>query len=48
MGVLEGTALEIREQIREFEDAEAQRIMLQWHDLDDFDGLSALADGILL
>jgi alkanesulfonate monooxygenase SsuD/methylene tetrahydromethanopterin reductase-like flavin-dependent oxidoreductase (luciferase family) len=35
MGVLVGTALEIREQIKEFEDAGAQRKMLQWLDLDD-------------
>lgn len=47
MGVLTGTASEIGEQISEFEEAGAQRIMLQWLDLDDLEGLKAFAEGVL-
>ncbi len=47
MGVLAGTASEISEQISEFEEAGAQRLMLQWLDIDDLDGLRALAEGML-
>ena len=38
---------EVREQLAELEKAGVQRVMLQWLDLDDLDGLSALAKAIL-
>ncbi|MGB3714600.1 MAG: LLM class F420-dependent oxidoreductase [Candidatus Promineifilaceae bacterium] len=47
MGVLAGTAAEISEQIGEFEEVGAQRLMLQWLDLDDLEGLRAFAEGVL-
>jgi F420-dependent oxidoreductase-like protein len=46
-GVLVGTAEEISNQISAYSRAGVQRIMLQWLDLDDLDGLKALAKGIL-
>jgi F420-dependent oxidoreductase-like protein len=46
-GVIVGTADEIVEQCRLLEKAGAQRVMLQWLDLDDIDGIESMADGIL-
>lgn len=46
-GILVGVGDEIKSQLREFEKTGLQRIMLQWLDLDDLDGLAALAKEIL-
>jgi F420-dependent oxidoreductase-like protein len=46
-GLVVGTAEEIAEQINAYSRAGVQRIMLQWLDLDDLEGLAALAKGIL-
>ncbi|HET9590524.1 MAG TPA: TIGR03560 family F420-dependent LLM class oxidoreductase [Anaerolineales bacterium] len=46
-GVVAGNADEVKEQLHELEQAGLQRIMLQWLDLDDLDGLEALARAVL-
>ena len=46
-GVVAGDATTVREQLAELERAGLQRIMLQWLDLDDLEGLEALARSIL-
>ncbi|HSQ27634.1 MAG TPA: LLM class F420-dependent oxidoreductase [Anaerolineales bacterium] len=46
-GLLVGTAQEIHGQILTLEQAGVQRLMLQWLDLDDLDGLASLAKGII-
>ena len=46
-GLLVGTASEIREQLDAFGRAGAYRVMIQWLDLDDLDGLQTLARGII-
>jgi F420-dependent oxidoreductase-like protein len=46
-GVVAGNAQEVNEQLRELEQAGLQRIMLQWLDLDDLEGLNALAKAVL-
>lgn len=46
-GMIVGTANQVVEQIEVLEQAGAQRVMLQWLDLDDLDGLESLAQGIL-
>lgn len=46
-GLVVGTISEIQEQLAELDKAGVQRVMLQWLDLDDIDGLEALAGGIL-
>lgn len=46
-GLLVGTAEEISHQIQSLEVAGVQRLMLQWLDLEDIHGLSALAKGII-
>jgi F420-dependent oxidoreductase-like protein len=46
-GRIVGTPDEIVDQLREYSDAGAQRIMLQWLDQDDIDGLEALAESVL-
>ena len=46
-GVIVGTPEEIQEQLASFSIAGVQRIMLQWLDLDDLDGLQALAEAVL-
>jgi F420-dependent oxidoreductase-like protein len=46
-GVVAGTASEINDQLGKLEEAGVQRVMLQWLDLDDLQGLEALARGIL-
>jgi len=45
--VIAGTPEEIQEQLASFSIAGVQRIMLQWLDLDDLDGLQALAEAVL-
>jgi F420-dependent oxidoreductase-like protein len=47
MGFLVGTSSEFKRQIEEYEEAGAQRVMLQWLDLDDIEGLRQLAAGVL-
>jgi alkanesulfonate monooxygenase SsuD/methylene tetrahydromethanopterin reductase-like flavin-dependent oxidoreductase (luciferase family) len=46
-GVVVGTANEVVEQLGEYAEAGVQRIMLQWLDLDDTDGIEALACAVL-
>lgn len=46
-GVVAGTPAQVREQLGKLEAAGLQRIMLQWLDLDDLDGLEALAKTVL-
>jgi F420-dependent oxidoreductase-like protein len=46
-GVVVGTAGAIVEQLGHIAEAGAQRVMLQWLDLDDLDGLAALAAAVL-
>jgi alkanesulfonate monooxygenase SsuD/methylene tetrahydromethanopterin reductase-like flavin-dependent oxidoreductase (luciferase family) len=46
-GVVVGGVSEVLEQIKEYEAAGVQRIMLQWLELDDLDGLEAMAKGVL-
>lgn len=46
-GVVVGTANAVVEQLGRIAEAGAQRVMLQWMDLDDLDGLAALADAVL-
>jgi alkanesulfonate monooxygenase SsuD/methylene tetrahydromethanopterin reductase-like flavin-dependent oxidoreductase (luciferase family) len=46
-GVIAGPAGAVREQLDKLEQAGLQRIMLQWLDLDDLDGMEALAKAIL-
>lgn len=46
-GVIVGTALEIQDQLAELKDAGVQRVMLQWLDLDDVDGLQTLAEKVI-
>ena len=46
-GLVIGTPDDIIEQLRSFAEAGVERIMLQWLDLDDIDGLEAMANNIL-
>ena len=46
-GFIVGTAEELLEQLEMLGEAGAQRIMLQWLDLEDFEGLFAMAEGIM-
>ena len=46
-GIVAGNASQVREQLAVLEAAGLQRIMLQWLDLDDLDGLEALAKAVL-
>jgi alkanesulfonate monooxygenase SsuD/methylene tetrahydromethanopterin reductase-like flavin-dependent oxidoreductase (luciferase family) len=46
-GVAVGTGDQIVEQLGEWDEAGVQRVMLQWLDLDDMDGLEALATSVL-
>lgn len=46
-GQVVGTAPEIVEQLDRLGQAGVQRVMLQWLDLDDLDGLEAMAAGVL-
>ena len=46
-GMIVGTGQQIVDQIGEYEEAGAQRVMLQWLELEDQDGLEALAKAVL-
>ena len=46
-GNVVGTAIEIAAQLAQFQEAGAQRVMLQWLDLDDLDGLEEMARVVL-
>jgi len=46
-GLMVGTSAQIVDQIGVFGQAGAQRVMLQWIDLDDLDGLEAMAQNVL-
>lgn len=46
-GVVIGAPAEVVEQLGQFAEAGVQRVMLQWLDLDDLDGLEALATTVL-
>jgi alkanesulfonate monooxygenase SsuD/methylene tetrahydromethanopterin reductase-like flavin-dependent oxidoreductase (luciferase family) len=46
-GLIAGSASQMVDQLGAFADAGAQRIMLQWLDLDDLDGLELLAHAVL-
>lgn len=46
-GLIVGTSQQILDQLDRLADAGVQRVMLQWLDLDDLDGLKAMAAGIL-
>ena len=46
-GVIIGTGRQVRDQLAALADAGAERVMLQWLDLDDLDGLEALANAVL-
>jgi F420-dependent oxidoreductase-like protein len=46
-GVVVGSSSAVKEQLQEMEQAGLQRIMLQWLDLDDLDGMEALAKAVL-
>lgn len=46
-GVVFGTAAQVVDQLGKFAEAGVQRLMLQWLDLDDIDGLAALAETVL-
>jgi F420-dependent oxidoreductase-like protein len=46
-GVIVGTGAEIVEQLGQLAEAGVQRVMLQWLDLDDLDGLEAMAQTVL-
>ena len=46
-GFIAGSASAVRNQLGKFEEAGAQRLMLQWLDLDDMDGLEALTKAVL-
>lgn len=47
-GLVVGTPAEVVEQLGRLAEVGVQRVMLQWLDLDDLDGLEALARGVLL
>jgi len=46
-GLIAGDADTVREQLKQLDQAGLQRIMLQWLDLDDMDGLEMLANAVL-
>ena len=46
-GIVAGTPAQVVDQLGELAQAGAQRVMLQWLDLDDLDGLEALAQSVL-
>lgn len=46
-GLVVGTGAEVKTQLEELAAAGVQRVMLQWLDLDDTDGLEALAESVL-
>jgi alkanesulfonate monooxygenase SsuD/methylene tetrahydromethanopterin reductase-like flavin-dependent oxidoreductase (luciferase family) len=46
-GVIVGTANQMVAQLAHLEEVGLQRVMLQWIDLDDIDGLEAIAQGVV-
>lgn len=46
-GVVAGSPVQVREQLKALEEAGLQRVMLQWLDLDDLAGIEALAKAVL-
>lgn len=46
-GLVVGTSAPIVDQLGQLNEAGVQRVMLQWLDLDDLDGLEAMATGVL-
>lgn len=46
-GIITGTASQVVDQLGELSEVGVQRVMLQWLDLDDIDGLEALARDVL-
>jgi F420-dependent oxidoreductase-like protein len=46
-GIVIGTASQIVDQLGQLEEAGVQRVMLQWLDLDDMDGIELLAYGVI-
>ncbi len=46
-GVIVGTAPEVAEQLGRLQEAGVQRVMLQWLETDDIDGLDAMAQSVL-
>ena len=46
-GIVAGSPNQVREQLSKLEEAGLQRIMLQWLDLDDLEGLEAMAKAVL-
>jgi F420-dependent oxidoreductase-like protein len=46
-GIIVGTAPEVTGQLRRLDEAGVQRVMLQWLETDDIDGLEALAQSVL-
>jgi F420-dependent oxidoreductase-like protein len=47
-GLIAGTGEEFLEQLEKLDSAGVQRVMLQWLDLDDLDGLESLANDVLM
>jgi F420-dependent oxidoreductase-like protein len=45
-GLIAGTANEIADQLGRLAEAGVQRVMLQWLDLDDIEGIEAMAEGV--
>ena len=46
-GIVVGVGEEIKEQLTELEKTAVQRVMLQWLELEDLDGLTSLAKAVL-
>jgi F420-dependent oxidoreductase-like protein len=46
-GAVAGSPVQVQEQLKRLDEAGVQRVMLQWLDLDDLDGLEALAKAVL-
>jgi F420-dependent oxidoreductase-like protein len=46
-GIIVGSGAEVQEQLGRLAEAGVQRVMLQWLDLDDLDGIAALAEAVL-
>ncbi len=46
-GIIVGTASEVTEQLGRLDEAGVQRVMLQWLEIDDIDGLEAMAQTVL-
>jgi hypothetical protein len=45
-GALIGSPIEIKDQLKALEASGVQRVMLQWLQMEDFDGIEALAKGL--